>query len=232
MAFNEFRDRLPDYTKYGNEIAWGFQNEAIFGRFGLFKGRLEKVRAVLQAAKDYYRLEKIEIGGIKGRYLSRKIEGVYKEFVAAYEKWSTIKFNPLDPDLNSPAFASQLADFEANCGSFERKLATIFAQAFDECKTFDEAVKLIQMTGSLLKRPLISEEIGDKVHSIIELYGKDIDFIEYQFERGIDAYKRSGVMGVPKDRSFPPVSGCMMWLNSLKLHVSTPIKDIHILDYP
>lgn len=176
-------------------------------------------------------MDKIEIGGTKGRATGLKIERYFKEFQTEYEeRWAAIKFDPLDLDISPSLFATQFEKYQAFCDTFERKLAALFA--FSPCRNFEDAIKLIEMAGSLLLRPKIFEEIYAQLELIVDLYRQDVQFVECEFKRGFDAYKDSGLRNIPHDSSFPPVSGTLMWIKSLRAHVSEPVKDIGILDFP
>lgn len=234
VAYNEFRERLPEFTKYENMVvAWGFETEVVFLHFERYRTRLFTIVEILQSARDYYRLEKIEIGGLRGRSLGQRLGGIFKEFQAEYEKWSTIKFNPLDPEINKSQFEGQFREYQSFCDIFERKLATTFLQALFQCNNFDEAIKLIEMIGQLLKRPLIFKELQAQANHLIDLYSWDIDFAAREFQRGVEGYKQAGLAGIPKDNdAFPPVSGTLMWIRALQGQIAEPIKDVDIIDFP
>lgn len=236
LAFNEYRERLPEFTRYGNVVAWGFEPALVFADFEQFRSRLMTVAEILNSAKDYGRLDKMEIGGIKGRAMGQRMEAYFKEYHDEYEKWVTIKFNPLDLDQesNKELFERQFKEYKGFCEIFERKLANIFIKAFQECRNFEEAVQLLQMAGSLLKRPQIFGEIKPHLELIVDLYVKDVEFAEGQFQAKVDAYKKNGVTGgsVYAEGLFPPVSGTLMWVKSLKGHVKDTVKDLDILAFP
>lgn len=232
VAFNEYRERLPEFTRYGNVVAWGFIPEVVFADFEQFRGRLMTVAEILNSAKDYGRLDKMEMGGIKGRAMGQRMEQSFKEYHFEYEKWISIKFNPLDLEAQA-AFDGQFREYKLFCDTFERKLATTYIKAFDECRNFEEAIKLIEMTGPLLQRPLIFDEILPQMDSVMDLYVRDIEFAEREFRRGIDGYKEEGLPGIPFCKaSFPAVTGTLMWIKALKGHVSDSIKDLDMLDFP
>lgn len=214
-------------------IAWGFEPELVFRDLELFRKRLITITEILQSAKDYGRLDKMEIGGIKGRMMGQRLETYFKEYHVEYEKWLAVKFNPLDLETDKTRFESQFAEYQQFCDTFERKLATIFIKAFCECRNFEEAMKLIEMSGALLKRPKIYEEIQPQMEGIIEFYRKDLEFVDKEFESGLKGYRRLGLKGISYNKSaFPPVSGTLMWIKSLKGHISDPVKDLDILDFP
>lgn len=46
---------------------------------------------------DLLRLEKVEIGGVKGKALSTRAMKIFEEFKDEFEKFSNKKYDPLDP---------------------------------------------------------------------------------------------------------------------------------------
>ena len=59
---------------------WEFQDSLVFERFDSFVGRLNTVREFFKTAQQFLKLEKVEIGGIRGRALSGRVAGVHEEF--------------------------------------------------------------------------------------------------------------------------------------------------------
>lgn len=43
------------------------------------------------------RLEKVEIGGVKGKALSAHVVKIFEEFKEEFEKFGNKKYDPLDP---------------------------------------------------------------------------------------------------------------------------------------
>ena len=52
----------------------------IFKRFDSFVDRLNIVKEFFRTAQQFLKLEKVEIGGIRGRALSSRINSVHDEF--------------------------------------------------------------------------------------------------------------------------------------------------------
>ena len=59
---------------------WDFQDSIIFERFDSFVARLHTVKEFFKTAQQFLKLEKVEIGGIRGRALSGRVSGVHEEF--------------------------------------------------------------------------------------------------------------------------------------------------------
>jgi dynein heavy chain, axonemal len=46
---------------------------------------------------ELLRLEKVEIGGVKGKALSSRVQKIFEEFKEEFEKFGNKKYDPLDP---------------------------------------------------------------------------------------------------------------------------------------
>ena len=85
---------LPDESNLAKiRIKEGFNNAAlqayslvVFERFDSFVGRLNTVREFFKTAQQFLKLEKVEIGGIRGRALSGRVAGVHEEFKVIFLK--------------------------------------------------------------------------------------------------------------------------------------------------
>ncbi len=80
-AFREFKAKLPGYFKGDKKPkTWEFQEHLIFKRFDSFVDRLNIVREFFRTAQQFLKLEKVEMGGIRGKALSSRITNVHEEF--------------------------------------------------------------------------------------------------------------------------------------------------------
>lgn len=82
-TWQEYRDKLSDFKKEDSHLSpilWTFQPKEIFERFDLFTERLCLIKEIFETANEFLKLEKIEIGGIKGRFLSRRVQEISEEF--------------------------------------------------------------------------------------------------------------------------------------------------------
>ena len=57
-----------------------------------------KLKELFKSAIDFLRLEKVEIGGVKGKALSARVFKIFEEFKDEFEKFSNKKYEPLDPN--------------------------------------------------------------------------------------------------------------------------------------
>jgi dynein heavy chain len=98
---------------------------------------------------EFLKLEKVEIGGLKGRLLGTKVSGVLSQFHETFAVFGGITYDPLEPEDES--FVEDYALFIEKVGDMDRKLAAIFCQAFDDCHSLDGIYKV----GFVLKLILV-----------------------------------------------------------------------------
>lgn len=230
--FKEYREKLPSFVLPGKEaMLWTFRPRDIFERFDKYMSRLNVVRDIFDTANEFYKVEKIELGGVKGRTLSRGIQETFNEFKTIYVGWSQIQFDPLDPTPTVNHFDRELKEFQENSQVLERKLAAILVQAFDECYTMESIIKLIEVCGSLLQRPIIYEEIKDKLENMIEIYNNDLDMVKEFFDQGFESIQSGGVAALQVDRGFPPVAGAMTWIKKMRIRIVKPTEDLPNIEF-
>jgi dynein heavy chain len=89
---------------------------------------------------EFLKLEKVEIGGLKGRSLSAKVAGVLSQFHEAFMVFGGITYDPLNPEDES--FVHDYTAFMGKIADMDRKLAAIFCQAFDDCFNLESVYKV------------------------------------------------------------------------------------------
>lgn len=160
--------RLDQYKIKSNQplIKWSFDPDTVFERLNAYLIRLDDVNDIIVAANDFLKLEKIEIGGIKGRYLCERIHCVLSEFNALYSSCIANHSNMLEPSNNQ--FKELKDNFQTNITVLERKLSQIFMETFVNCNGTESSIKTVEMFGSLLRRPIINEQISNEIEKVIK----------------------------------------------------------------
>lgn len=178
----EHKSKLNEYKKYQNQpiVKWTFDPDIIFKRLNLFLVRLNDVHRIISAANDFFKLEKIEIGGTMGRYLGEKLFNILNEFQMLYNTYITNHTNLLEP-LNME-FDVLKKNFQTKITILERKLSQIFIESFENCNSSESNTKLVEMFGDVLRRPTIKHQITKKLKAIIENIIVDIDVIHFILE--------------------------------------------------
>lgn len=211
-------------------IFWSFKPKDIFERYDLYVFRLNEIKEIFQTVIEFNKLEKVEIGGLKGRSISRYIQTVADEFARLYNQWTNISFDPLDPDPTSKEFANEKRKFFAAASILERRLAQQLVAAFEECQNLEQGVKLLQVLGTLTVRPIIYNEIKDLIPKIVDYFKQDLEMIKVAFDTGMAGYERDGLNGLPIDRGWPPFSGAITWIRKLRDRITKANIDFGFLE--
>lgn len=88
------------------------------------------------------KLEKIEIGGLKGRVLSARIRDVSAQFQQCFTVFGSKTYDVLDPDDES--FVKDYEQFQNKIYEMDLKLAAVLCQAFEDCSNLDSIFKVIK----------------------------------------------------------------------------------------
>lgn len=86
------------------------------------------------------KLERVEVGGLKGRALSSRIISVSREFNDHFTVFATKTYDVLDPE--DPSFLLDYETFQRNIQDLDRRLASILCQAFDDCSNLESVFKV------------------------------------------------------------------------------------------
>lgn len=89
---------------------------------------------------EYYKLEKVEIGGLTGRNLGMKVADIFEEFNGAFSVFSSIAYDPTDPEDDS--FLEDYKNFVEKVLDLDRRMAAISTLAFNECHNCDSIFKV------------------------------------------------------------------------------------------
>lgn len=60
---------------------------------------------LMETALEFMKLEKVELGGIKGRVLSEQVVGIFGEFQERYTLFTQRTYDSLDPNSHVSAYS-------------------------------------------------------------------------------------------------------------------------------
>uniref|UniRef100_A0A8D1MAE7 AAA+ ATPase domain-containing protein n=1 Tax=Sus scrofa TaxID=9823 RepID=A0A8D1MAE7_PIG len=139
-VFQDRRENLHSYFKENQEVReWDFQSSLVFVRLDGFLGRLGMVQDLLETALDFHKLGKLEFSGIRGNALSQQAQQMYSEFQELYRVFSESSYNCLDPQSE---FEKDVSEFNQRVEDLDRRLGTVFIQAFDDAPALEHAFKV------------------------------------------------------------------------------------------
>lgn len=224
QSFEIVRSNISTYFENEEEARpWTFHPRSVFQRLMDFIDRLKLVRNILETELEFTKLEKVEIGGLRGRGLSTKCNEVFEEFNVLYNVFRNIQYEVLDPGEKS--IEDDYEAFTQKCLDLDRRLAAIFSQAFDDCYNLESIFKLVNVIGKLIERTLIRDEVTVKYPIILELLDKELDTVKLLFDEFRDEQ-------APIDNYFAPISGYLLWLYKLKERIRKPGEDFLMLEHP
>jgi dynein heavy chain len=125
---------------------------------------------------EFYKLERIDIGGNKGKYLSAKVQECYTQFQEFYQKFGGIQYDCSDPEDDS--FLADEKLFRDKVLDIDQRISAICTQAFDDCHTPESTYKLILALGTLVERPIIEADIKPKYPEYALMIDRDLAAIK------------------------------------------------------
>lgn len=140
--FEEIRKNIQKFFKEGQEVKqWEFANELVFTRIDQFVRRLRIVEDLFSTAMEFAKLEKVELGGIKGKMLSHQVVEIFAEFSEIFSVFGNRTYDGLDP--TNREFVDDYNEFRERIADLDRRLASIVCQGFDDCPSTEAALKVL-----------------------------------------------------------------------------------------
>lgn len=121
-------------------------------------------------------MERIDIGGNKGKWLSAKIQECYFQFQEFYQKFGGLQYDCSDPEDDS--FVEDEKLFQDKVCDIDQRMSAICTQAFDDCHTPESMYKLILALGSLSERDLVKQDIEPKYPEYALMIDKDLSVVK------------------------------------------------------
>ena len=140
----------------------------MFSRFDSFNERLKTIQEFCNTANQFLKLEKVEIGGLRGKVLTQGVQKIHDLFKEYYSVFGTKTYDSTDP--KELGFLKDVGKFNSKVWSLDRKLGAILTRAFDDCTASENVFKLLQIFGDLVQRSLIALELSDKIAVTCDSY--------------------------------------------------------------
>uniref|UniRef100_A0A1A9WGW3 Uncharacterized protein n=1 Tax=Glossina brevipalpis TaxID=37001 RepID=A0A1A9WGW3_9MUSC len=176
---------------------------------------------------EFLKLEKVEIGGLRGRQLSTRITAVYVEFNQYFTAFASKSYDVLDPDDDE--FIKDFQNFQLRILELDMKLAAILCQAFDDCFNLESVFKLINIVGSVLERPKIKEQFTKKYDEIVRLLDEELTVCEEIYEQQM--FMRSDNKCLYPEYNCPPAAAFIRWCSQLERRITVPIQHFQALQH-
>lgn len=138
--YDYYKENLGMFFKNRPPVLWTINPNSIFQRSTLFIERLEIIKWFFTTVLEFLKLEKIEIGGLKGRILSAKIQDISSDFNRYFTVFASKTYDVLDPA--DPSFQDDFDGFQEKILELDLKLCAVLCQAFDECCNLEAVFKV------------------------------------------------------------------------------------------
>lgn len=228
--FDDYKENLdPFFLPHSRSpLYWTFHPNAVFARFNAFLERLHTIQWFFCTVIEFLKLEKVEIGGLKGRQLSSKITAIYVDFNQHFASFASKTYDVLDPDDST--FDQDFAIFQERILELDMKLAAILCQAFDDCHNLESVFKLVSIVGSVLDRPKIKEEFTNKYGEVLQMLEREMECCEAIYAAQMKCRRENGE-NTFANRSMPTVSAALRWCKQLATRITAPIKSFKTLQH-
>lgn len=207
---------------------WTFHPNAVFERFNAFIERLITIQWFFSTVIEFLKLEKVEIGGLRGRQLSSKITTIYTDFNQHFSSFAAKTYDVLDPDDSK--FIQDFDIFQHRINDLDIKLAGIFCQAFNDCCNLESVFKLINILGSVLDRPKIKLAFTDNYINLLQMVDEELSACEKIYDNQMKHVREHGYLQI--DQKFSYVISSLKWNKQLCVRISTPVNSFKALQHP
>ena len=200
----------------------------VFKRYDCFVGRLNTISEFFNTAQQFQKLEKVEIGGLRGKLFTNHVKKIFEEFKELYGIFGNRTYDALNP--NDKYFLKDYEKFNGKIFSLDRKLGAILGRAFDDCSETQSTFKLLHVFGSLTERKLISALLSEKMPQLVTNLTEEMVEAKTIFLNQEKTIKQTG--RARTDRNMPPVSGQLRFARELRDKISVGVKDFKSLSHP
>uniref|UniRef100_A0A671VS67 Dynein axonemal heavy chain 17 n=1 Tax=Sparus aurata TaxID=8175 RepID=A0A671VS67_SPAAU len=212
-TYEERRANLSQYQRNGSLVRpWDFSPALVFSGLDNFTNRVKTIKDILLTAVDLLKLEKLEIGGVRGRALSQQVQLLHQEFVDTYKFLTEKPYDCLD--LNNREYKEDVREFKLKVDDTDRRLGAVFCQAFEDASGLEHAFKVLDMFGSLLQRPLVAADAQDRNPLLVSMMDRELDCCKLLFNKHIQTAEELG--WTPVHKNMPAVAGGLRWAQELQ----------------
>uniref|UniRef100_A0A3B5KZ59 Dynein, axonemal, heavy chain 9 n=1 Tax=Xiphophorus couchianus TaxID=32473 RepID=A0A3B5KZ59_9TELE len=222
-TYEDHRANLRKYQKNGIMVRpWDFSPTLVFSSLDQFISTLENIKDILSTYLDLMKLEKLEIGGVRGRALSLQIQSLYQEFLDSYRVFTEKPYDCLDG--TNMEFEGDVRAFKLKADDTDRRLGAIFCQAFDDASGLEHTFKVLEMFGGLIERPLIAVDAVGKYPLLLSMFDKELDSCKHLYNKQMKAVKELG--SAPTNKNMPEVAGGLRWAHELQQRIRVPFSKL------
>ncbi|KAG9349499.1 hypothetical protein JZ751_027944, partial [Albula glossodonta] len=226
-TFHQHREKISQYYQGAGEVKpWDFPSSLVFQRADCILERLLMIEELFASALDFLKLEKIELGGSRGKILSDIVYSMNEEF---HDSWRILRESKYDPlDYTKKDFLSDYTRFMEQNKDFDQRLGTVLNLAFQHSRGLESAFKLLQIFGTLLERPRINSLFAPNYTILLHMFEEEMNccqqILDCQKER---MQNGSAALG----KNMPLVAGSLKWAQELRDRILTSRSSLNLLTH-
>ena len=193
---------------------WRVQNNSLFMRLDNFLDRCHDVLDLVQTIEQFYRLERIDVGGTKGKQLSETVQQIFGEFQAVVTHFQQMDYDLMDVDAEE--FKTDFDEFKSTVEELEKRIGSLLTEGFEDSNSLVGRFKLLDSFSGLLERPVIEDELEKRYLTIVHQVSSDLRASQELFLTYRD--------DPPIPSNLPPFSGAITWCRGIKDRIKKPIQ--------
>uniref|UniRef100_A0A8C5QH48 AAA+ ATPase domain-containing protein n=1 Tax=Leptobrachium leishanense TaxID=445787 RepID=A0A8C5QH48_9ANUR len=211
-TFTIYKDIIASSSaNVDNLKTWDFPCNLVFFRFDSILERLRYIEELFTAAIDFLKLEKIEIGGFRGKILSEEVHIMSEE---SNEIWRALQESKYDPiNYMDKGFLTDYVKYSQQINDFDHHLGRILNMAFEETNRLESAFKVLQIFGSLLDRPVINSLFYPNYAALLSMFEQEIHYCKEIYNKQKEKCN-DGHDGFHKN--MPATAGNLKWSRELR----------------
>ena len=228
-CFKKYKAKLPSYfTNESRVKKWSFQEHLIFQKYDTFIDRLKIISEFFVTGNQFLKLEKVEIGGIRGKLLTECVRKVFNQFKELYATFGLKTYDCSNPQEKK--FLKDLSKFNSQVWKMDRKLAAALTRAFDDCTSSDSIFKLFDIFGNLLQRGLIALEVSDKMPLLAIRLNEELNNAKLVFDNQQNVIRQE--QKLCNEKNVPISSGQLKFSSQLRAKITAKVKAFKNINHP
>ncbi|KAG9277586.1 dynein heavy chain 11, axonemal-like [Astyanax mexicanus] len=229
-TFQQYRDRLSPagpYSSPGRFVKpWDFPSYLIFQRIDHMMERLLMIEELFASTLDFLKLERVELGGSRGKILSEMVYSMNDEF---HDSWRILRESKYDPlDYSKKEFVRDYNRIVEQNQDFDQRLGTVLNLAFQHSSSLESAFKLLQIFGTLLERPRVHQLFSPNYTVLLTMFQEEVNICQ----KILDTHRERLRNGCPVlGKNMPTVAGNLKWSQELRERILTSRSNLNQLTH-
>jgi dynein heavy chain len=219
-AFKEVYFKYKDLLAQQGDDGWKIQNKSLFLRLDAFRERCCDVLEFTKTNIQYTKLERVDIGGTKGRQLSHAVVVIYEEFRVAVEKFQSVTYDIMD--VSKKAFDHDFFVFRCAMKDLDQRLSNILTIGFNDLDTIQGQLKLFDAFDGIMERPIILAELQKMYTQLLVDCKTNLSQVQTLFTENCQRVTECSD-DAPINSNMPPIAGALYWARSMKSRIKEPM---------